>query len=46
MEQAVNESPIIQCHSVVDMTNLLISGEVLEPQTPSVEIIQPAKLSD
>jgi hypothetical protein len=27
------------------MTNLSMSGKVLEPQTPSVEIIQPAKSS-
>jgi hypothetical protein len=43
LEATVDESSIIQCQSVVDMTNLSMSGEVLEPQTPSVEIIQPAK---
>jgi hypothetical protein len=43
--QRSKASPIIQYHSVVDMEKLSMSGEVLELQTPSVEIIQPTTLS-
>jgi hypothetical protein len=49
MEQALDESSIIQCQSVVDMTNLSMStGEIIQPpglsiSETSIGIIEPKR---